>query len=98
MDRRTFIKLAAIAGAGVSLPNGLTALVEAAETAARPDLVMAHGASPEKIVIAALDAMGGIRKFISRGDIVVIKPNVAWDRVPEQAKTGRQHHNDGSNT
>ncbi len=85
MDRRTFIKLAALTGAGLSLPNGLNVLAEAAETAARPDLVVAHGASPEKIVMAALDAMGGIKKFISRGDIVVIKPNMAWDRTPEQA-------------
>ena len=29
--------------------------------------------------------MGGMKKFISRGDIVVIKPNIAWDRLPEQA-------------
>jgi uncharacterized protein (DUF362 family) len=85
MDRRTFIKLAALTGAGLSLPNGLNVLAEAAETAVRPDLVVAHGASPEKIVMAALDAMGGIKKFISRGDIVVIKPNIGWDRTPEQA-------------
>ncbi|MGC1456002.1 MAG: DUF362 domain-containing protein [Nitrospirota bacterium] len=85
MDRRTFIKLAALTGAGFSLPNGLNALAEAAEKTAGPDLVVAHGASPEKIVMAALDAMGGIRKFISRGDIVVIKPNIGWDRTPEQA-------------
>ncbi len=85
MDRRKFIKLAALTGAGLSLPNGLNVLAEAAEAAARPDLVVAHGASPGQIVMAALDAMGGIRKFISRGDIVVIKPNMAWDRTPEQA-------------
>ncbi len=85
MDRRTFIKLAALTGAGFSLPNGLNAFAEAAEKTARPDLVVAHGASPEKIVMAALDAMGGIKKFISRGDIVVIKPNIGWDRTPEQA-------------
>lgn len=29
--------------------------------------------------------MGGMQKFISRGDVVVIKPNIGWDRVPEQA-------------
>jgi uncharacterized protein (DUF362 family) len=63
----------------------LSAIAGAAEKAARPDLVVAHGASPEKIVKAALDAMGGIREFISRGDIVVIKPNIGWDRTPEQA-------------
>ena len=87
MERRQFLKLAALTGAGLSLPNGFATLAEAAESAARPDLVVAHGASPAKIVTAAIDAMGGIRKFISRGDVVVIKPNIGWDRTPEQAGT-----------
>ncbi len=85
MDRRKFLKLTALAGAGLSIPNGLNVLAEAAESAARPDLVVAHGASPELIVKAAIDAIGGMRKFVSRGDIVVIKPNMGWDRTPEQA-------------
>ncbi len=79
------MKLAALAGVGLSLPKGLDMLAGAAEAAARPDLVVAHGASPEKIVKAAIDVMGGIRTFISRGDVVVIKPNIGWDRTPEQA-------------
>ncbi len=84
MDRRKFMKLTALAGVGLTLPKGLETLAEAAE-AARPDLVVAHGASPERIVKAALDAMGGIGKFVTRGDVVVIKPNIGWDRTPEQA-------------
>ncbi len=87
MNRRKFMKLAALTGVGLSLPKGLDILAGAAEAAARPDLVVVHGASPEKIVRAAIDAMGGIRTFISRGDVVVIKPNIAWDRTPEQAGT-----------
>jgi len=67
------------------MPKGLDMLAEAAEAAAMPDLVVAHGASPERIVRAAIDAVGGVRRFISRGDVVVIKPNIAWDRTPEQA-------------
>ncbi len=85
MDRRTFIKLAALTGAGLSMPLGLQRIAGAVESSTRPDLVVVHGASPEKIVKAALDALGGIKKFISRGDIVVIKPNIGWDRTPEQA-------------
>jgi len=85
MDRRRFLKLAALSGAGLSLPGGLQALAEAAEKSARPDLVVAHGTSPERIVKAAIDALGGIKHFISRGDVVVIKPNIGWDRTPEQA-------------
>jgi len=85
MDRREFLRLAALTGAGMALPNGLRAFAEAAETSGPPDLVVAHGASPEQLVQAAINALGGIKKFISRGDIVVIKPNIGWDRTPEQA-------------
>ncbi|HEX9137191.1 MAG TPA: DUF362 domain-containing protein [Nitrospirota bacterium] len=85
MDRRKFLKLTVLAGIGLSMPPELNALAEAAEASALPDLVVAHGASPEQIVKAAIGAMGGIKKFISRGDIVVIKPNIGWDRTPEQA-------------
>jgi len=85
MDRRKFIKLTALAGAGLSIPQELSVLAEAAMAPALPDVVVVHGGSPEQIVKSAIDAMGGIRKFISRGDIVVIKPNIAWDRTPEQA-------------
>ncbi|MGE5750632.1 MAG: DUF362 domain-containing protein [Nitrospirota bacterium] len=85
MDRRKFLKLTVLAGIGLSMPPELNVLAEAAETSALPDLVVAHGASPEQIVKVAIGAMGGIKKFISRGDIVVIKPNIGWDRTPEQA-------------
>src|SRR5574342_392628 len=85
MDRRKFLELTVLAGIGLSMPPELKVLAEAAEASALPDLVVAHGASPEQIVKVAIGAMGGIKKFISRGDIVVIKPNIGWDRTPEQA-------------
>ena len=37
------------------------------------------------LVQRALDDLGGMPRFISRQDVVVIKPNIAWDRTPEQA-------------
>lgn len=33
----------------------------------------------------AVDALGGMKRFISRGDIVVVKPNIGWDRAPIHA-------------
>jgi uncharacterized protein (DUF362 family) len=42
---------------------------------------------PAATTKAAIDALGGIKKFISRGDIVVVKPNIGWDRTPEYAAT-----------
>ena len=40
---------------------------------------------PRALVQKALENLGGIRRFIARQDVVVIKPNIAWDRTPEQA-------------
>ena len=50
-----------------------------------PELVVAQGESPAQLVRRAVDELGGIRRFIARGDVVVVKPNVGWDRAPEQA-------------
>jgi len=41
--------------------------------------------TPEQLVRRAVDAMGGMRKFVSRGDVVVVKPNIGWDRMPIHA-------------
>jgi uncharacterized protein (DUF362 family) len=35
----------------------------------------------------ALDGMGGIRKFVQPGDVVLVKPNVAFDRSPNLGAT-----------
>ncbi len=37
------------------------------------------------LVKKALAAMGGMSRFISRGDVVVVKPNIGWDRMPIHA-------------
>ena len=50
-----------------------------------PDMVIVQGDDPRALVRKALEGLGGIRRFIGRGDVVVIKPNIAWDRTPEQA-------------
>ena len=52
-----------------------------------PELVVAQGESPEAIVRRAIEEMGGMGRFVARGETVVIKPNIAWDRVPAQAAT-----------
>jgi uncharacterized protein (DUF362 family) len=87
MDRRELLKYAAFSGIGLCLPKGIDKLLASAEAAEIPDLIVAHGASPQQITRAAVEAIGGMRRFIARGDVVVIKPNIAWDRLPEQAAT-----------
>jgi len=38
-----------------------------------------------KLTEQALDAVGGMGRFVKKGDVVWIKPNMAWDRPPELA-------------
>jgi len=86
MDRRKFLKCVALTGCSLALGEKLKYLAPA-DASEKYDLVVAHGTnkSPAVITKAAIDAFGGIKKFISRGDVVVIKPNIGWDRLPEQA-------------
>jgi uncharacterized protein (DUF362 family) len=50
-----------------------------------PVMAVVQGDDPAILARRAIQELGGIRRFISRGDVVTIKPNAAWDRTPEQA-------------
>jgi uncharacterized protein (DUF362 family) len=49
-----------------------------------PILTSATNADPVAALNAALDGIGGIARFVQAGETVVVKPNVGWDRTPEQ--------------
>jgi len=48
-------------------------------------MAVVRHASPEILVQKALEAMGGMKRFVARGDVVAIKPNIGWDRTPLHA-------------
>jgi len=50
-----------------------------------PALVVAQGEDPRLLVRRSIDELGGIRRFVAQGEVVLIKPNIGWDRTPEQA-------------
>jgi len=52
---------------------------------ALPEMAVIQGDDPEQLVRTAIEEVGGIRRFVSRADIVLVKPNIGWDRTPEQA-------------
>jgi len=49
------------------------------------DVSEASGATPAERARKAVALLGGMKAFVSRGDVVVLKPNIGWDRTPEQA-------------
>lgn len=88
MKRRDFIKSSAIAGAALSLNfEGLQAALTSntIHLEKTPDLVAVMGGEPEVMLDKALEALGGIGNFVKKGQKVVIKPNIGWDRSPELA-------------
>jgi len=50
-----------------------------------PRMTVVQGGEPCALVQQALENLGGMSRFVSRQDVVVLKPNIAWDRTPEQA-------------
>ncbi len=88
MNRRKFLKIAGIAGIASSsmIPFPILKAAEQ-QTKSALDLAVVTNADPAAMVRKAVDMLGGISKFVKKGNIVVVKPNIGWDRVPEQAAT-----------
>ncbi|MCD6117665.1 DUF362 domain-containing protein [bacterium] len=83
IGRREFIKTAAGTAAGLSL----FPLSSFSKYSDKPSIIVVKNGSPAELVRNAVESLGGMSKFVSKGDIVVLKPNMSWDRVPEQAAT-----------
>jgi uncharacterized protein (DUF362 family) len=89
MQRREFLKqlaaLGAVAGAGglTVMPRELWAM--APKDKPQPLLAKVQGTNYAQITGEAIQALGGMKKFVNPGEVVVVKPNMGWDRSPELA-------------
>jgi uncharacterized protein (DUF362 family) len=75
MDRRLFLKSSLIAAWGFAL-GGLSGKGRAASGGA--DIAVVEGSDPARQVRAAVDALGGIKRFVKAGERVVLLPNPQW--------------------
>lgn len=80
ISRRQFIKTGT-AAASVALTSG-SVLAQGK----KPVVAVAKG-KPNEIVKKAVDALGGIKKFVKQGDRVVIKANMGFPNPPEWSTT-----------
>lgn len=88
MKRRDFLKTSVAAGAALTLNfDSLQAALSTNSMAveAVPDMVAVMGGEPLQMLEKAIAEMGGMDKYIKKGQKVVIKPNIGWDRKPELA-------------
>lgn len=85
IDRRDFIKISsrwtALASIGAVVPG----ILKDAAAAPAPEIVVAKGSPPGAATRAAVDALGGMGRFVHRGAKVVIKPNMSFAKEPEEA-------------
>ncbi|GFO57233.1 hypothetical protein GMSM_42400 [Geomonas sp. Red276] len=79
MQRRSFLKILGLS----AIFNRL--LWKEALAANQPVVAVAEGKDAAQITRNAIAALGGMRRFVKHGDVVVIKPNIGWDRTSAQA-------------
>lgn len=97
ITRRNFLKFSlaglALIAAGDFISAAKPLFAESDMSNGRPkkgikgehDLVCAKGEDPYAMTVNAVEAMGGMGRFVKKNSVVVIKPNIGWDRTPEQA-------------
>lgn len=90
VDRREFLQQVAAWSAGlcVSTPvfRAWPVSLAAGQTQPSGPLVsVAKGQDYAALVERVLAPLGGMSAFVKSGDRVVVKPNIGWDRTPEQA-------------
>ncbi|MBF0186485.1 MAG: DUF362 domain-containing protein [Magnetococcales bacterium] len=54
-------------------------------TAIGSEIAVVRGSDHTRMVRALLTQLGGLEAFIKPGERVLLKPNIGWDRQPEQA-------------
>jgi uncharacterized protein (DUF362 family) len=80
MDRRDFLRTTAAAGAYLALGQPGRALA----AGGAPDLVAVKGGEPGAMFDRGIEALGGMKAFVKKGQKVLVKPNIGWDVPPER--------------
>jgi uncharacterized protein (DUF362 family) len=83
MQRRTFLKTLGTATTGLALGSHSGRLL--ADATATPDLVAVKNGEPEALFDQGIQALGGMSRFVKKGQTVVVKPNIGWNVPPERA-------------
>jgi uncharacterized protein (DUF362 family) len=89
MKRRNFLSNTLKAGLLAGPAIGITGSELLANSVQNPntdyDLVAVKGGEPAAMLDKALESLGGIQRFVKKGQHVLVKPNIGWDATPERA-------------
>ncbi|MBI5779569.1 MAG: DUF362 domain-containing protein [Planctomycetes bacterium] len=96
INRRQFLQSLSILGIGAVASGYLPIHGQDKPEDKKPDekkpdsklvLAVVEGKKPAEITIEALAILGGISKFVRKDSVVVLKPNIAWEKPMELAAT-----------
>jgi uncharacterized protein (DUF362 family) len=79
MKRREFLKFAVSA----CMAGGLAGSIERLFADNPPVVSLSEGTDFAAITRTVLGPLGGMQRFVKPGNVVVVKPNIGWDRRPE---------------
>jgi len=84
--RRRFIQMVLTSAGAAFLPRG-TAWSESGKKSGPklPQLVAVKDGSPVKMFEAGIKALGGMERFVKKGQTVLVKPNIGWNKTPNEA-------------
>ncbi|HDP99181.1 MAG TPA: DUF362 domain-containing protein [bacterium] len=86
MNRRDFIKLTGLSTVAFSGFVNMPQLIGKVTDEAMPlDLAVVQNSDPASLIRKAVEMLGGMSRFVKKGNTVLVKPNIGWDRAPEQA-------------
>jgi uncharacterized protein (DUF362 family) len=95
LDRRSLLRASLVAGAGIPLglldsrslwasPSPALAIAHYKSSPVDPDGIAEEA---KRLTRSSIESLGGMSRFVSRGNTVWVKPNISFDRRPEQAAT-----------
>ena len=93
MNRKEFLKTLGVTGTAFAISGcrpsinrdsgTLDVSTQSEKKEGSVDLVAVVGGEPDVLFRKAIDELGGMGRFVQKGQKVAIKPNMAWDRAPE---------------
>jgi uncharacterized protein (DUF362 family) len=86
MTRREMLRILGLAGAGSWIASGGKRLswaeTKSPAVSAWPDLVAVKDGSPAQMFEKGIGFLGGMERFVKKGNLVLVKPNIGWNKTP----------------
>ncbi|MBT3386499.1 MAG: DUF362 domain-containing protein [Desulfobacula sp.] len=90
MERRKFLKQVSLWSAGIIMTPPVFNITPELfgspliKSVIKPDILVAKGDDYTSMLTQVVESLGGMKAFVKKGDKVVVKPNIGWDRSVEQ--------------